>query len=354
MDARENLLRQWLCTQQSVLAVPQALNDPGQLQLQNLCGDASLRRYFRWQLSTGQSLIAVDTPLSASNFAGFVHIDQHWAAQQIPVPEILAVDDKQGFMLLEDFADTTLLSVLNDSNAHTYYCQAIIELIGIQQAGAPVAYALPEYDRPMLLREMALFQEWLLQSLLGLQLTAAQQQVLDEGMAILADYALEQPVVCVHRDYHSRNLMVLADNSLGIIDFQDAVAGPVSYDIVSLLKDCYIHWPQSQRQQWLAHYCQQALQQGVLDTEQIAAFPRWFDLMGAQRHLKAAGIFARLQVRDGKPGYLADIPRTLGYITELHDYPALAPLIDLLESVVYPAMNASGLFPFSCSAEVSS
>ena len=187
------------------------------------------------------------------------------------------------------------------------------------------------------LREMELFREWLLGRHLCLNLSDADNRMLDETFALLIENALEQPQVCVLRDYHSRNLMVTDSPNPGILDFQDAVIGPVTYDLASLLKDCYIEWPRSRVEDWVMGYFELAVQSGVLRNEHEIRFLRWFDLMGVQRHLTAAGIFARLTARDGKPGYLGDIPRTLGYITSLSsDYPELSSLSGLIEESIHP------------------
>jgi hypothetical protein len=188
---------------------------------------------------------------------------------------------------------------------------------------------------------MELFREWLVGRHLGISLGKAQNGMLDDAFELLVDNALAQPKVCVHRDYHSRNLMVTPKNNPGILDFQDAVLGPVTYDLVSLLRDCYIAWPRERVEDWALGYQQLALQSGILreEHEDPELFLRWFDLMGVQRHLKAAGIFARLNHRDGKPGYLADIPRTLSYITDLAGrHPDLAPLCAFIDNEVLASM----------------
>jgi len=212
-------------------------------------------------------------------------------------------------------------------------------LIAIQACGP--AESLPPYDRALLLSEMALFRDWLLRRLLRLDLEDGEEAMLDETFDHLANNALEQPQVCVHRDYHSRNLLVARPNP-GIIDFQDAVRGPVTYDLVSLLRDCYIAWPRERVEGWVADYFRLALQAGVVREGHEPHFRRWFDLMGVQRHLKAAGIFARLHLRDGKDRYLADIPRTLGYIVEVAPgHPQLAGLAALIEGRVLKALPMS-------------
>ena len=201
----------------------------------------------------------------------------------------------------------------------------------------PVQGALPHYVRTLLLSEMELFREWLLGRHLDIAQHDGQAATIDAAFEQLADNALQQPQVCVHRDYHSRNLMLTERNNPGILDFQDAVIGPVTYDLVSLLRDCYIAWPRARVEDWALGYQQLALQSGILreEHEDPVRFLRWFDLMGMQRHLKAAGIFARLNHRDGKPGYLGDIPRTLGYVVEVAQrYDELAAFGEFVETNV--------------------
>jgi aminoglycoside/choline kinase family phosphotransferase len=260
------------------------------------------------------------------------------AATGMHVPAILAQDLKQGFLLLEDLGSTHYLDVLDADSADRLYGDAMGALLSLQ-AGGP-RDGLPPYDAALLQREMALFPDWLLERHLGLALDAAERAMLVESFALLTDNALAQPQVCVHRDYHSRNLLLPPSGQApGVIDFQDAVIGPVTYDLVSLLKDCYIAWPQQRVDGWALGYFELAVQSGVLRAEHEDHFLRWFDLMGAQRHLKAAGIFARLNHRDGKPGYLNDIPRTLGYIVAAAArQPALHGLAELIDRRVLPAL----------------
>jgi hypothetical protein len=196
---------------------------------------------------------------------------------------------------------------------------------------------LPAYDAALLMTEMGLFRDWLIARHLDVRLEPARQEALQRIFELLAHSALSQPAVCVHRDFHSRNLMLTSSNNPGILDYQDAVIGPVTYDLVSLLRDCYIAWPRRRVEEWVAGYHELALQTGILRPGQAdeATFLRWFDLMGVQRHLKAAGIFARLKHRDGKSGYVADIPRTLAYVVDVcARYPELEPLGSLTEEVV--------------------
>ena len=279
--------------------------------------DASFRRYFR-VAREGESWIVMDAPPHREDSRPFITIAKLFLDAGLNVPEVIDVDLEQGYLLLSDLGSEPYLAALDDSSVDRLYGDALGALVAIQTC-RPAQGSLPDYDRNLLLAEQELFREWLLGKHLGITLTAAQSAMCDNVFERLADNALEQPQVCVHRDYHSRNLMVTTRNNPGILDFQDAVTGAVTYDLVSLLRDCYIAWPRERVEDWALGYQELALQSGILREthEDPAQFLRWFDLMGVQRHLKAAGIFARLNHRDGKPGYLADIPRTLGYVTEV-------------------------------------
>lgn len=303
-------------------------------------GDASFRRYFR--LTTGQgSYIAMDAPPGQEDSARFVRLARALGALGLHVPEVLAEDLTRGFLLLEDLGPRSYLDDLTAENADRLYGDALAALLVIQACGPQEG--LPAYDRPFLLREMEIFREWLLGAHLGIALSAEESRRLDEAFDLLADNALEQPQVCVHRDYHARNLLVSPSPSPGILDFQDAVVGPVTYDLVSLLRDCYLAWPEERVGDWARGYLQLAIQSGVLREGDAEPFPRWFDLMGMQRHLKASGIFARLLRRDGKPGYLKDIPRTLGYVVGVaRRYPELAPLGAFVSERVLPRLTEAG------------
>ena len=309
----------------------------GDFSVEPASADASFRRYFRVTLSDGTTRIAMDAPPDKEDSRPFVAIAGMMADAGLHVPEIHAHDLQQGFLLLEDLGARAYLGALNHDAADRLYGDAIDALVRLQ-TNTPSG-RLPAYDRALLLREMQLFPEWLLGRHLGLQLSEAQSRMLDAAFAALVDNALAQPVVCVHRDYHSRNLMVVADNNPGVIDFQDAVAGPITYDLVSLLRDCYISWPAAQLDAWVAYYFGRAQRAGLLDGVDAAGFRTWFDLMGVQRHLKAAGIFARLNHRDGKPGYLDDIPRTLGYVVEAGaHHPASRELAGFVAEKVLPGL----------------
>ncbi|MDX1697328.1 MAG: phosphotransferase, partial [Thiohalobacterales bacterium] len=295
------------------------------------------RRYFR-VVHNGENFIVMDAPPANEDSRPFITVSRLFFDAGLNVPEVIDVDLEQGYLLLSDLGSELYLGALNEETVERLYADALAALAVIQTC--PTA-DLPLYDRALLLSEMELFREWLVGRHLDIDLTPAQHAMLDEVFALLADNELAQPRVCVHRDYHSRNLMVTTRNNPGILDFQDAVLGPVTYDLVSLLRDCYIAWPRARVEDWALGYRRLALQTGILreDHEDPDLFLRWFDLMGVQRHLKAAGIFARLNHRDGKPGYLADIPRTLSYITLLADrYSDLAPLCELIEDQVVAAI----------------
>jgi N-acetylmuramate 1-kinase len=327
MDLRRAALQKWI----NSLFEAEISGD-----LETVSGDASFRRYFRQRLHNG-SIIAVDAPPEKENSEPFVRIARQWHQRGVKVPGIVQVDMEQGFMALEDFGDATLLPALTTETVDELYAQAISQLVHLQLQPAE---NLPHYDAALLDREMALFPEWFLGRHLGLTLTAHEQAVLDETFAMLRDTALGQPQVIVHRDYHSRNLMLL-EGQLGIIDFQDAVVGPFTYDLVSLLKDCYIRWPQETVNTWAAQYFTKARAAGLIGAIADSQCQLWFDWMGLQRHIKVAGIFARLNYRDGKSAYLKDLPLTLQYIVEAcEEYPALSAFAQLMKLRIMPAFEA--------------
>ncbi|MCB1751466.1 MAG: phosphotransferase [Gammaproteobacteria bacterium] len=301
--------------------------------IQAVSGDASFRRYFRVTAADGKRWVAMDAPPEREDCRPFIEIAERLRALGLHVPGIHAVALERGFLLLEDLGSVHYLDILNESTVGRLYGDALAALAVVQACAS--TSGLPDYDNTLLLREMELFRDWLLGRHLGISLDAAQKRMLEEAFFLLIENALEQPRVCVLRDFHSRNLMVTSSPTPGILDFQDAVNGPVTYDLVSLLKDCYIEWDPGRVREWAVGYYHLAVQSGVLREEHEAKFPRWFDLMGVQRHLKAAGIFARLYQRDGKPGYLDDIPRTLGYILKLEpEYPELEGLCRLIRFAV--------------------
>ena len=296
--------------------------------------DASFRRYFRLGYN-GESRIVMDAPPEQESCEAYIDVAMRLQAAGVHVPAILEQDLDQGFLLLADLGTDLYLDALTEDSADRLYDDALRALADIQTRADK--NGLPPYDERLLLQEMMLFPDWLLSRHLHIKLTAKQQDGLQRVFAYLIDNALEQSRVFVHRDYHSRNLMVCPGHNPGIVDFQDAVAGPVTYDLVSLLKDCYIKWPRQLVNDWASGYYR-TIKLPAAVTE--ATFLRWFDLMGVQRQLKASGIFARLYHRDQKPGFLKDIPRTLSYILDLgQEHTELQFLIDLIENRVMPALE---------------
>ena len=303
-------------------------------ELSPASADASFRRYFRVAGSPGH--IAVDAPPDTENNHAFVSMAHKLEQLGLHVPAIFASDLQRGYLLIADLGNRSYLSELNADSVEQLYGDALGALMTLQASG-PVDDDLPRYDRAMLQRELGIFREWYLDAHLHLALDEAADAAIEQTFTILVDNVLEQPQLCVHRDFHSRNLLITERNNPGIIDFQDAVVGPLTYDLVSLLKDCYIAWPRVKVEEWALGYQQLALQSGVLQHDDEAQFLRWFDLMGMQRHLKAIGIFARLYRRDGKDGYLADIPRTLAYVSDVAErYPEFAAFSDWLRRDVLP------------------
>ncbi len=329
-DLRLEAIRRWL---RQVLAAD--------CELRPASADASFRRYFR-VVSGGRTYIVMDAPPQQEDIRPYIEIARRFDALGLHVPKILEQDLEQGFLLITDLGERLYLRELNEDNVERLYGDALGALVTLQAGSFTDPEFLPEYDRARLLFEMELFREWFLGRHLGLAPTPAQGARYDQAFELLARAALEQPRVWVHRDYHSRNLMVTPSNNPGILDFQDAVRGPVTYDLVSLLRDCYIAWPQAKVEEWALGYHDLARQSGLPVCADEGEFLKWFDLMGVQRHLKAIGIFARLCHRDGKAGYLDDIPRTLGYAREVSGrYPELRPLHELLCGLIPPPETPS-------------
>jgi aminoglycoside/choline kinase family phosphotransferase len=300
--------------------------------------DASFRRYFRVDVLSaaqgklGQTLIAMDAPPPQEDVRPFIHVAGLFAAGAVSVPAIVAQDVELGFLLLSDFGNTTYLERLTPDTAGPMYSAAIDALLKIQQCSAPGV--LPEYDRAQLQRELNLFPEWYIGRHMGLTLTPEQQAQLTGVFDALLANNLAQQQVYVHRDYHARNLMVMQDGNPGILDFQDALYGPITYDLASLLRDAYVQWDEETVLDWVVRYWQRAKQLGLPVNPDIDAFYRDFEFMGLQRHLKILGIFARLNYRDGKAGYLKDLPVVLDYVRKTANrYGALKPLARLLDAL---------------------
>ncbi|HSH73157.1 MAG TPA: phosphotransferase [Methylophilaceae bacterium] len=307
--------------------------------------DASFRRYFR--VHTGaKTLIAMDAPPPEEDCTPFVHVAKVFGDAGLNVPQVLAENIEQGFLLLTDLGDATFLSALNATTANDLYRDARQALIKMQLASRPGV--LPPYDEALLTREMQLFPDWYVAKHSKIELSASQQAVMQKTFALLNQNILAQAQVYVHRDYHSRNLMVCQGEygaNPGVLDFQDAVYGPITYDLVSLLKDAYIHWEEDQVLDWVVRFWQVARDAGLPVPGDIADFYRDFEWMGAQRHIKILGIFARLYHRDGKDGYLKDMPLVMDYLRRVcARYIELRPFLRLLDELEGNAPQAGYTF----------
>jgi hypothetical protein len=292
--------------------------------------DASFRRYFR-VTRQGANYIVMDAPPAHEDCRPFVKVARLFADAGVHVPRVLAQDLQQGFLLLSDLGDTTYLSALNPATARNLYLDANDALIRIQQASRPGV--LPEYDRTLLLRELMLFPEWYVARHLGASMTPQQAGILDTVFGRILANNLAQPQVYVHRDWHSRNLMV-SDPNPGILDFQDAVFGPITYDLASIYRDAYIQWDEEMQLDWVIRYWEKARAARLPVGEDFGGFWRDFEWMGAQRHIKVLGIFARLYHRDGKDGYLKDMPLVMHYLRKVCErYDELKPLLFLLDAL---------------------
>lgn len=297
--------------------------------------DASFRRYFRvaprapWHGYA--TLIAMDAPPPMENCRSYLHVAQLLARAGLHAPEVLAADLEQGFLLLTDLGAQTYLAALDAESAPHLYADATSALIRWQAATREDT--LPPYDEALLMRELALFPEWYVGRHLGRTPSPSQQQTLADAFRAIVARNLAEPRVYVHRDYHSRNLMVSTPNP-GVLDFQDAVLGPISYDLVSLLRDAYIAWDEGQQIDWAVRYWERARTAGLPVRADFALFWQDFEWMGVQRQLKVLGIFARLFHRDGKAGYLNDMPRVMAYLRgACGRYGALAPLADVIDEL---------------------
>jgi len=330
-DARLDALGRWIAGIESLAGA----------RIEPASGDASFRRYFR--VSKGrQSFIAMDAPPAREDCVPFVRIAGYLEAMRLNAPRIVEADLEQGFLLLTDLGSTQYLDTLQRSpeRAAQLYDDALAALAQMQLRGTAFQAHLPPYDEKLLRFELSLFHDWLCGTHLGLRFDDDEEAQWDALCELLVDNALDQPQVFVHRDYHSRNLMVTAADNPGILDFQDAVEGPLTYDLVSLLKDCYVRWPAAESHDRAVDF-HARLDAGLRERMTERDFLRYFDLMGVQRHLKAAGIFARLNHRDGKPGYMRDIPRTLAYVVELESrYPQLAFVVRLIKERCLPQLVA--------------
>lgn len=311
----------------------------GAQKFESASADASFRRYFR--VRGEESYILMDAPPPQEDCRPFVKIAAYLEQMGLHSPRVLQADLERGFLLLTDLGSTLYLAELekNPSRAAELYDDALNALLVLQQKGSAYQKELPCYDAKTLRFELSIFHDWLCERHLGINLSGTEERLWSACCDYLIENALQQEMVFVHRDFHSRNLMVTDTNNPGIIDFQDAVEGPITYDLVSLLKDCYVKWPAEQIVQWAMSFYDR-LQFDVQSNLDADTFLRQFDLMGVQRHLKAAGIFARLLHRDGKHGYMQDVPRTLSYIVDIAPrYAELEFLSDLISNRILPALQ---------------
>jgi N-acetylmuramate 1-kinase len=329
-DVRLQHLKVWLDEQLAILYADQGWGTVPPATLTAASSDASFRRYFRWE-GAGRSFVVMDAPPPQENCKPFVDIAFLLAKSGINVPKIYAEDLERGFLLLNDLGNKTYLDVIDSDNADDLFSDALQALLAFQQL--PMVAPLPSYDVALLRRELELFPEWYVKRELGIEFDAAQQVLWQQVSDVLIDSALAQPKVLVHRDYMPRNLM-LSEPNPGVLDFQDAVYGPVTYDVTCLFKDAFLSWPEERVRGWLERYWQQAMALNIPVQPDFEDFQRASDLMGVQRHLKVIGIFARICHRDGKPRYLSDVPRFFAYIEAvLARRPELAELDVLLASL---------------------
>ena len=333
-DVRYQMLVDWLAQELPALFARQGWGAVPQASLSPASSDASFRRYFRWQAGE-RTFIVMDAPPPQEDCRPFVRMAQLLADAGVHVPQVLLADLPRGFLLLSDLGRQTYLDVISADNADALFEDALQALVAFQRLPRPAEFA--EYDRALLARELQLFPDWYVARELRADFSSAQQQAWARVCDLLIDSALAQPQVLVHRDYMPRNLMLSTPNP-GVLDFQDAVWGPVTYDVTSLFKDAFLSWPQARVETWLQRYYQLAGEAGIALPSSFAEFQRASDLMGVQRHLKVIGIFARICHRDGKPKYLGDVPRFFAYIDEvLSRRPELVELGQLLAQLRQPA-----------------
>lgn len=324
-DVRQSQLITWLCQVFSAKKIA----------LIAMNGDAGFRRYFRFNIKD-QSYIAVDSPVQWCNNEAFTNIQGLFEQANIVVPKIIAQDSEAGFYCLSDLGDTLLSDVVNLNNMTPFYQQTIAILPNISSLSCQ---NIPLFDEEFIQTELSIFTQWLLNKHLAIFLSSQEQQQLEQCFEVLTANALAQPQVIMHRDFHSRNIMQTAENKLAIIDFQDAVRGPITYDIVSLLRDCYLKWPSDNVSELLDYFIELQTAQHNLTGITRTQWQVWFDLMGLQRHIKVSGIFARLYHRDNKASYLNDIPLTLSYIVDIsQQYASLTFLAKLVTEKVLPKL----------------
>lgn len=320
-DSRRALLEHWLAGQLK----------GARFSLAPASEDASFRRYFRATLDDGSTYVVMDAPPDKENCRPFIHVAGLLAEAGVHAPRIHAQDLASGFLLLADLGTQTYLQVLDASNAGPLFADAIEALVRWQLATRPGE--LPPYDEALLRREMSLFPDWYVARHRRIELSDEQKNRLEDLFRTLVSSALAQPKVYVHRDYMPRNLM-LSEPNPGVLDFQDAVLGPITYDVVSLFRDAFLSWDEERVLDWSVRYWEKAKSRGLPVDPDFGEFWRALEWMGLQRHLKVLGIFARINYRDGKPKYLADTPRFIAYARAVGKrYSALAPLLKLLDEI---------------------
>ncbi len=338
MPPMENELRQWI---QSQLQQCSHIVHSSPIELAPLQGDAGFRQYFR--INTQPSLLAVYAPKTKGNSESacyFAKISEVLRDRGVPTPQIIACEENKNFLLIEDFGGQSFLDVLNDDSVDMLYSEALMVLSRLQQIPRS-AVNLPDYDSSLLHEEMSFFKDWFVDQLLGYRVTEEDDQLFKETFDFLVAKALEQPQVLVHRDYHSRNLIYREGEAPGVIDFQDAVWGPITYDVVSLLRDCYISWSPEQIKRWLVTYGNLMIELGSMpDSVTESQWQCWFDTMGLQRHIKVLGIFSRLFLRDGKICYLNDLPQVWSYtVSVASQYPETVAFAEWCQQRLLPLIK---------------
>ena len=325
--AREQLLTHWVAQQLSA--------EESTIQLKPIANDAGFRRYFRF--TTPSRWLAVDAPPQTEDSRQFVALARYLSSQGISTPKIMAADEQDGLLLVEDFGDELLHRQLTLESADKFYHQTFKTLLKLQ--ACPDNHVLiPRYDQALLHRELLIFSEWFVSELLKYSLNEEEKSLLEQAFIVLETNALEQPQTLVHRDFHSRNLLIRENKDLGVIDFQGALWGACTYDLVSLLRDCYIRWPAEKVRALALSYREEAIQSGLLASSiNETQFLRWFDLIGLQRHIKLLGIFARLHLRDNKEHYLQDLPLVIRYTLEVaQNYPELQAFANWFKERLLP------------------
>jgi len=323
MHTRQNALHLWLTK----------TFDSSSLELKALTGDASFRHYYRITHNQ-QRYIIMDAPPQQEKLVEFMHVHRLLVEKNLPGPSIHAQDLEQGFLALDDLGDEWLLSVLSRETANDFYLKAMQILLQMQQCQS---HTLPIFDAAHIHAELTLFTEWFIRGHLNIVLSPQEQTTIQTAFEALIQKICQQTYVFMHRDYHSRNLMVVSHNplDLGLIDFQDAMHGPMTYDLVSLLKDCYIQWPKDRVKAWVSYFYQQLRHEDQRSEQQFFAD---FELCGLQRHLKVLGVFARLSLRDHKPGYLKDLPLTMQYVMSYLEGSAdFSAFYQLMQNKIYPS-----------------